>query len=269
MKADVGSSSTGSVWTAVGIGLLAGGLSGLFGVGGGILIVPALVILARLEQRLAHGTSLAATALLAASGAVGFAVSGQVDWLVAALLFGGSAIGALIGTSALRHINQTVLRYGFSALLLLTALRMLWDVPEATGRTSVSLAVAVGLAVTGLFSGTIAGLMGVGGGIIMVPAQMLLFGIPGAIAKGTSLAVIVPTALVGTQRNWRYENLDVRTALVVGLSGTVTSFFAARVAIGLSEALSAILFAGLLAITAIRLVVRRQAEVPVESDVGA
>lgn len=266
---DNGNGAKLSSVTAVVIGLVAGALAGMFGVGGGILIVPALVIVARIEQRLAHGTSLAATILLAASGAVGFALSGQVDWLVAALLFGGSSIGALVGTSALRRVNQTALRYGFALLLMLTAIRMLWDVPEATGRASISVMAVVALAATGLVSGMIAGLMGVGGGIIMVPAQMLLFGIPGAIAKGTSLAVIVPTAIVGTQRNWRYQNLDIRSGLIIGVSGTVTSFFAARIAIGLSEAASAMLFAGLLAITSVRLVVRgrQKTDLPVSADV--
>ncbi|MBW3663883.1 MAG: sulfite exporter TauE/SafE family protein [Actinobacteria bacterium] len=257
---------------AIGIGVFAGALSGLFGVGGGILIVPALVIVAKVEQRLAHGTSLAGTFLLSVSAALGYALSGEVDWLVGALMFAGAAGGAILGTSALRRVNQTALRYGFALLLLATAARMLWDVPEAAGEIDIDVLAGIGLVLTGLFSGTVAGLMGVGGGIIMVPAQMLLFGVPGALAKGTSLAVIVPTAFIGTVRNKAHDNIDLRQAVIIGVSGMVTSFLAARVAIGLSDELSAILFAGLLTVASIRLLVRRRSgtgEGPVGVEVPA
>jgi uncharacterized membrane protein YfcA len=246
----------GGPWLAIGIGVFAGALSGLFGVGGGVLIVPALVIVAKVGQRLAHGTSLAATLLLSLSGALGYALSGEVDWLVAALMFAGAAVGAVLGTSALRRVDQGALRYGFAILLLLAAARMLWDVPEATGDVSIDVLAGIGLVLTGLFSGTVAGLMGVGGGIVMVPAQMLLFGIPAVLAKGTSLAVIVPTAFVGTVRNRGHDNLDLRQAVTIGLSGMATSFLAARVAIGLSDQLSAALFAGLLTVASVRLLRR-------------
>jgi hypothetical protein len=141
-------------------------------------------------------------------------------------------------------------------------------VPEATGDVSIDVLAGIGLALTGLFSGTVAGLMGVGGGIVMVPAQMLLFGVPAVLAKGTSLAVIVPTALVGTVRNRTHDNLDLGQAVTIGLSGMATSFLAARVAIGLSDQLSAALFAGLLAVASIRLLVRARTATPAGGPSG-
>ena len=65
------------------VGLVAGFLSGLFGVGGGILIVPALVIVLKLGQKLAHGTSLAAVLPIAMSSLLGYTIEGKVDWPVA------------------------------------------------------------------------------------------------------------------------------------------------------------------------------------------
>ena len=67
------------------VGLAAGFLSGLFGVGGGVLMVPGLVLVLGMGQRLAHGTSLAAIVPIAVAGVAGYALAGEVDWLAAAV----------------------------------------------------------------------------------------------------------------------------------------------------------------------------------------
>jgi uncharacterized protein len=245
-----------SFWVAVAIGAFAGGLSGLFGVGGGILIVPALAILTKMDQRIAHGTSLAATGPLALAGLIGYAFAGQVDWAVAGLLLIGSLVGAWIGTSMLKGWSTTWLTYGFAILLVLTAIRMLIDTPDGTGRDMIDLAGAAGLGGIGLFTGSIAGLMGVGGGIVMVPAQILLFSIPAVLAKGTSLAVIVPTALLGTIRNRRNGNADLVTAVRVGGAGAIFSYLASQVSLELNPRVSAVLFGLLLLAAATRMLMK-------------
>jgi uncharacterized protein len=239
----------------VGVGLLAGFLSGLFGVGGGILIVPALVLILHMAQRLAHGTSLASIVPIAAAGVLGFAVEGAVDWPVAALLIAGAAGGAVVGTRLLAVLPARALGFIFVACLVLTAIRLVFDQSHASGRGDLTVAPALGLVAIGVLSGVLAGLLGVGGGIIMVPAMVLLYSIPAAVAKGTSLAVIIPTAAVGTVRNLEAHNADLPTAAIVGLSGVVSSFAASKIAIGLDERLSNILFAGLLVLTSTRMLV--------------
>ena len=94
----------------VGIGLLAGLLSGLFGVGGGTVIVPFLVLLLRFDQRLAAGTSLAAIVPTATVGVISYAVHGSVAWIPALLLAAGAVVGAQIGTWLLPRLSLTVLR---------------------------------------------------------------------------------------------------------------------------------------------------------------
>jgi uncharacterized protein len=239
---------------AIVVGVVAGFLSGLFGVGGGILIVPALVMVMALDQRLAHGTSLAAVLPIAASSTLGYAVGGKVDWPVAALIAVGAVAGAVIGTQALRVVPQAALGACFAGLLLLTAVRLLLDHADAGGRADVSVGGAVGLLVLGVASGGLAGLLGVGGGIIMVPAMVVLFRIPPAVAKGTSLAVIVPTSVMGTWRNRRNENSDLPIAGVVGVAGVVSAFAASQLSIGMSETVSNVLFAVLLLAVAARMV---------------
>ncbi|MBN2622199.1 MAG: sulfite exporter TauE/SafE family protein [Acidimicrobiales bacterium] len=236
------------------VGLAAGFLSGLFGVGGGVLMVPALVIVLAMGQRLAHGTSLAAIVPIALAGVVGYALEGKVDWAASLLLIVGSAgVGARIGTHLLHVVPQRALAIAFACVMLLTAARMVIDTGDATGRPDLTLWTALALVVTGVVAGTTAGLLGVGGGVVMVPAMTVFLGIPAAVAKGSSLAVIIPTALVGTQRNVRRRNADLRVAAIVGLSGVLSSFLASQISVDLDEQASDWMFAALLVFVAVKM----------------
>jgi uncharacterized membrane protein YfcA len=235
------------------VGLVAGFLSGLFGVGGGILIVPALVLVLHMDQRLAHGTSLAAVLPIAISSTLGYALEGKVDWPVAALLAAGAVAGAVVGTHVLHVLPQRALGLAFAGLLVATAVRLLIDHSDAGGRAGLTVGSTIGLLVLGLASGVLAGLLGVGGGIIMVPAMVVLVNIPPAVAKGTSLAVIIPTSVMGTWRNRRNRNVDLPVSTIVGLAGVVSAYLASRVAIGMSASLSNVLFALLLLAVAARM----------------
>ncbi len=94
---------------AVIVGLAAGLLGGLFGVGGGLIIVPGLVSLAGMDRRLAHGTSLAATLPIAAASLITYVSHGNVDWAVAFFLAIGAIVGAIVGTTLLHVIPKNVL----------------------------------------------------------------------------------------------------------------------------------------------------------------
>lgn len=248
----------------VAIGLLSGFLAGLFGVGGGILMVPALTLLLGVDQRLAHGTSLTAIIPMALVGVTGYALGDSVDWLAAALLTLGAAGGAVLGTAALHRLPQRALRLAFAALLVLTAVRMFWEVDAPAGGPDLDVATAVLLVVVGVVSGITAGLFGVGGGLIMVPAMVLLLSLPDALAKGTSLAVIVPTALVGTCRNARVKNTDLPLAATLGISGMVTAFAAAQWSVTMEAGLSRVLFACLMLVVAGLMAFRKDAKGGVE-----
>ncbi len=239
-------------WVAV-VGFGAGFLSGIFGVGGGILIVPALVMLLHFEQRLAHGTSLAAVLPIAASGMTALAIEGKVDWPVGVLVASGAVAGAVVGTHVLHLLPERTLGLFFAALLIVTAVRLLVDHSGATARGDLTVGGSIGLIVVGVASGILAGLLGVGGGIIMVPAMVVLYGIPGAVAKGTSLFVILPTSIMGTWRNRKKANADLRVAAAVGVAGVVSSFPAGLIAARMDETLSSVLFAVLLLFVAARM----------------
>lgn len=110
----------------VGIGLGAGILSGLFGIGGGIVIIPALVLLAKLDQHTANGTSLAALLLpVGLLATIEYYRRGQVRVPYAAILAAGLLLGGLIGARFAGKIPDVTLRRSFGVLLLVTAVRLL------------------------------------------------------------------------------------------------------------------------------------------------
>lgn len=238
----------------VAIGIAAGGLSGLFGVGGGILIVPALLAVLRMPHRLAHGTSLAAVLPISVASLVGYWTSGKVDWSAALFLSIGAVVGAVIGTRLLRVLPQHVLAWIFITMLVVTALRMVTDRSVADGRDALDLLMELTLLVVGLVTGILAGLLGVGGGVVMIPAMVLLFAITPAVAKGTSVAVIIPTALMGTWRNRQHQNADLVVAMTIGVAGVVSAFAMSKVSVGLDPELANRLFAGLLIVLAVRMI---------------
>lgn len=235
------------------IGLVAGLLSGTFGVGGGVLMVPAMVLLLGVPQRRASGTSLAAIVPIAVFGVIGFATQDQIDVPAAVLLGLGAIVGAPIGARLIHAIPVDRLRIGFVLVLLATALRLLFELPDPVLAESISVTDGVLVVAVGLASGVLAGLFGVGGGILMVPAQMLILGIDPATAKGTSLLVIIPTSISGTVQNVRRRNADLRLAAVLGVSGVLTSFGGSFLATRMSPGVASGLFAALLVVSAVRM----------------
>jgi uncharacterized membrane protein YfcA len=101
----------------VAIGLAAGVFSAFFGVGGGIVVVPLLILVAGLSEREATATSLAAIVITATAGVLIFSLRGEVDLGYAALVGLPAAMGALAGTAWQQRVRESMLTYGFAALL--------------------------------------------------------------------------------------------------------------------------------------------------------
>lgn len=252
MTCPVPSATQSTIVRATVVGVAAGFLSGLFGVGGGILVVPALVLVMGMDQRLAHGTSLAAVLPISIASLIGYAAASEVDWPVAWWLAVGAVAGAVLGTKLLHVLPQRVLAFAFAGVLLATAVRLF--VPfTSEGRGDLSVPVMVGLVVAGVITGIMAGLLGVGGGIVMVPVMVVLLGLSPVLAKGTSVAVIVPTAIMGTWRNRTKRNADLRVAGAVGVAGIVSALLGTVVSRQLSDDVANTLFAILLTLVAVKM----------------
>lgn len=244
------------VIACLGIGLLAGLLSGLFGVGGGTVIVPLLLLFLHFDQRLAAGTSLAAIVPTALVGVVSYAVHGSVAWIPAVILAVGAVAGAQLGTWLLARLPQNALRWGFVGFLVVVIVMLFVVVPSRDADLELTVLAGLGLAALGVFTGIMAGLLGVGGGVIVVPALMFLFGTSDLVAKGTSLLMMIPTAVSGTLGNLRRHNVDLVAAALIGVAACTTTALGAWVATLLDPLTANILFAGFLAFIAVQLGIR-------------
>ena len=107
------------------IGVVAGVFSALFGVGGGIIVVPLLILVVGLGERPAMGTSLAAIGIIALAGTVSYALRGDVDLAGAALVGLPAAVGATLGATLQQRIATRTLSLAFAALLVVVAARLL------------------------------------------------------------------------------------------------------------------------------------------------
>lgn len=248
--------SSRHIWLLIVVGVAAGFLSGIFGVGGGILVVPGLTIITRMDQRLAHGTSLAAILPISIASLVTYWSHQHVDWPVAVWLSCGAVAGAIIGTRLLAVASKRALGLIFASVLIASAIR-LFIATQGNGRAELNVSVILALIAIGLVTGALAGLLGVGGGVVMVPAMIVLFGLSSVIAKGTSIAVIIPTSIMGTIRNRSRKNVDLSAALIVGCAGIPSAIAGGFISGLLSDTMSNVLFAILLVVVAVRLIVQQ------------
>ena len=238
-------------------GVAAGLAGGLFGVGGGIVLVPLLTGALLLTQHEAHGTSLAAVGATAIAALVVYGAHGQVAWGTAALVGLASVLTARHGARLAARTSSRDLRRAFALLLVLVALRLLWRPPA--GGTSPFHGAAATVAfdlLLGAAVGLLSGFMGVGGGVIAVPAFALVLGMPQALAQGTSLAVILVTAPAGAIEHHRHGNVRLALVPALAVGAAAAGAAAAWLAQWLAQATLARAFALFLLANAIHLWIR-------------
>ena len=233
------------------IGAVAGLTSGLFGVGGGTVIVPALVWLG-MSQRRAAAASMAAIIPISAVAVLSYAFHGDVNWGAGVLMALGFVIGAQIGARLLHYFSETLLRWLFVIFILILIVSQLISIPEREAHIDLNVHTALAIIVCGIVVGTLAPLLGVGGGIIMVPAFISLFGASDLIARGTSLLAMFPGAISATITNTRKKLVEHKYALVVGVTACIFSPLGNLIATHLNPRTNAILFAIYLALILIR-----------------
>lgn len=241
----------------VGAGAGAGVVSGLFGVGGGIVLVPYLVLVRGWEQKRAQATSLVMVAMAATAGLVSYARVGSVAWAPAAAVLVGGLAGAVIGSALVARLRSWVLQIAFACLLFIAALRLVTAPvsPAGAADTELSPGLAVAYVASGLAMGILSALFGIGGGILLVPLLVAGFGYDQRLAAGTSLAVMGLIALAGAIRQGRRGMTDWRAGVFLGAGGAVGALVGAAVAQVLPLAILTWLFAALIVLVSVRLAV--------------
>lgn len=243
--------SARSIIVLIVVGMLVGVLSGMFGIGGGTVIVPALVWLG-LSQRNAAATSTLAIVPTSISGVISYATGGHVDWLAAALLFCGMFIGGQIGSWLLSRLPELVLRWIFVAFLVFVVINQVSFVPSRDHQIVMSVTTGICLALLGVIIGTLAGLLGIGGGALAVPSLSMLFGASDLIARGTSLLAMFPNSITTSVANLKRNLVHVKAALIIGLVAAVTAPLGTWIAGEVSPRVGAIMFACYLCVLLVR-----------------
>lgn len=222
-------------------------------------MVPLQILWAGVPPRRASGNSLAAIVPIAVvAGLIYYFGNGvpQLDVTVAIWVMIGSSIGSFTGSHLSRLAPDRALRLLLVVLLLIGAAKELHDallgggaVAAGAGRpTQFSPLGYLLIAVAGFVVGTVSGLTGVGGGILLVPTLVLAFGVGQRIAQGTSLVAILPTAAIGAAVHLRHGDLYPRDAGRLAIGGAPASIVGAAFALWLPQRALAGLF-GLLLLT--------------------
>jgi uncharacterized membrane protein YfcA len=215
------------------IGACVGMLAGLTGVGGGVFLVPLLVGVLYLSQYEAHGTSLAVIFPMALAGAIMYGVMGYFRWEVFLLLSFGGVIGAFAGARMMTYVPERRLQWFFGLFLICVGFVMvLTHSAASTVGTEHSLRVwqYFEFIIAGLVAGLLSGILGVGGGVVLIPVMVLLVGVDQHTAQGISLAVIAIITFFGAFTHYRQKNvrsdvawLLVPSAVIYGLIGTIVA----------------------------------------------
>jgi len=248
-------------FASVAIGLVAGMMGGLVGVGGGVFMVPLMTELLKVRQHQAHGTSLVAIVFTGAIGAVAYGLQKSVDIVAAILLAATSILTAQLGAKWTAVLPEWKLKRYFGAFLFFVASLMLLKPYLPTFHLGPFLwGKVISLLVTGAFTGFLSGMMGVGGGLIMVPVMVLLLGLNQHTAQGTSLLVMVPTGIAGAWTHWKLGHivLDIVPGLIVGV--LIGTSLGAELAHSLPENQLRLVFVAFIAAMSIRYLTSRPPE---------
>lgn len=204
----------------LGMGALGGTLAGLFGVGGGVIAVPVLIILFE-HQNVSHdvlvhvavATSLATVIVTSLSSIRAHHQYGAIRWTVFRRIAPGIVVGALLGALIARFTEGDVLRYIFGVFLVLVAIQM---IAGFTAKPHRQLPGRVGLFGSGLLIGSLSSLVGVGGGVMSVPF-LTWCNVAMHNAVATASAIGLPIALAGVAGfitvGW---NIDLRPQYSLG-----------------------------------------------------
>ncbi|MBL8160340.1 MAG: sulfite exporter TauE/SafE family protein [Anaerolineae bacterium] len=217
---------TEALLISIAVGFAIGVTLGCLGGGGSILTVPALIYLIGQTPQLAVTTSLAVVGVNSALGVYLHRAHGTLNPRVA-LLFGGAGMIASYTAAGLsKHLPPTLLLVAFAALMLVVSLIMLRRrIPEQAEEPELSLIKIVG---TGAGVGLLTGILGVGGGFLIVPALVMLLGLPMHQAVGTSLLVITMNSAAGFLGHLDGIHLDMSVIAAFIAAGMIGTFAGTR-----------------------------------------
>ncbi len=220
------------------IGIIAGAASGMFGIGGGVIIVPALIFLMNYPLVMASGTSLGALMLpVGIFAVIEYHKKDLIDYKVALIFSLGLLFGVVFGAKAAIELPAQYLRIFYGVFLVWVAYRF-WDFKKNNSNDAAEKAAKVNLLKIipfGLFTGVMSGLFGIGGGLIMVPIMTQIFKFDTKKAVGTSLAALLPpVALPGVYSYYAAGYINIYSVVILAFAMAFGAYFGAKLSISLN-----------------------------------
>lgn len=217
-----------TVIIVVALAVLVGLSLGLLGGGGSILVVPLLTYIGGLDPKEAIATSLFVVGATSLVSLFGHARKGNVQWRTGLIFGAAGMVGAFLGGLAGGYIPGSVLMVAFAIMMIATAGAMIKGRKDRDGQSSDHHHPLWRILLDGLVVGAATGLVGAGGGFLVVPALVLLAGLPMTAAVGTSLLVISMKSFAGLGGYLTSVSLDWPLVAAVTAAAVVGSFVGVR-----------------------------------------
>lgn len=233
----------------IAVGFISGVLSGLFGVGGGIVMTPGLQVLLGAAPIVALATPLPVILPTALTGAVTYRRAGELDERAAAWMIGPGVLASVCGALLTKVVDTHLLLVITAALLAYQSVSILRGPRDRRGhsfRATPSMFIGIGL-----FAGFVSGLLGIGGGLVIVPLLAGWLGMPLKSALGTSLLAIVALVIPGTITHALLGHIDWTLVVVVTIGAVPGALLGAKVALGTREHTLRILVGSFLLVVAV------------------
>lgn len=207
------------------LSVLVGVVLGLLGGGGSVLTLPILLYAANVPEREAIAGSLFVVAVTSAAGVIGHARRGNVQWRTGLTFAAAGAAGAFVGGRLSEQVPASWLIGGFLVMMAGTGVAMLRPRGDASEVRPPSIPTLV---LTGAIIGLVTGMVGAGGGFVIVPALVLVGGLPMKQAVGTSLLVITAQTLAGFAGHAAHVELDWSLLVKVTAAAVFGAFAGTR-----------------------------------------
>ena len=231
------------------VGFLGGIPAGLLGLGGGILFIPLMVYIAKLNMKEITGVSSMAVAIVATVGSIRYSSEGYGLGPFIPYLIVGGILGALVGNRLNKGLDSNSLKKIFSIVLLITAIRMNYIVVgNEISNDNMLIYVLIGFV-----SGILAGLLGLGGGVIRIPGLLLFAGLPSLVAQGASLITSVPTAIAAAYPKVKDSPIKIKQGIMLGGGGSLGVLIGSEIAFSLGDNSLKTIFSYFLFLVAIKM----------------
>ena len=235
------------------VGFLGGIPSGLLGLGGGVLFIPLMVYIAKLKMKEITGVSSMAVAIVATVGSLRYGSRGYgLEPFIPYLIIGG-ILGALAGNQISKKLDNKSLKKIFSIVLLITAIRMNFIVDGSYIPNDYMYIYII----IGFISGILAGVLGLGGGVVRVPALLILAGVPSLVAQGASLIASVPTAIAASYPKVKGQPEKIKQGILVGSGGILGVLIGSEIAFSIGDSSLKTIFSYFLFVVSIKMFIEK------------